>query len=228
MRGLPDHPTDKKYPREEWIDQGNPPKDPKMTDAAASAASGPAPDLDQSGDYVNLEVAFAYSAQPGQSNELRSKNIHLLLEFFVGAFDWFNIPIPMWVQIESIVGTVRLRLQFIPEAPFIRNLTFTFMGVPAVEVSVTPMSKNLPNVLDLPLISTFVKMAIAAGVAEYVAPKSMTLNMQELLSGAAIGDTRAVGVFIITIHHAENLSIQDKSGTSFLLLTSYARLFRNL
>ena len=87
------------------------------------------------------------------------------------------------------------------------------MGVPAVEVSVTPMSKNLPNVLDLPLISTFVKMAIAAGVAEYVAPKSMTLNMQELLSGAAIGDTRAVGVFIITIHHAENLSAQDKSGT---------------
>ena len=91
------------------------------------------------------------------------------------------------------------------------------MGVPAVEVSVTPMLKSLPNILDLPLISTFVKMAIAAGTAEYVAPKSMTLNMQELLSGAAIGDTRAVGVFIITIHHAEDLSIQDKSGTRSLL-----------
>jgi Ca2+-dependent lipid-binding protein len=38
------------------------------------------------------------------------------------------------------------------------------MGVPAVEVSATPMSKFLPNVLDLPLISKFVKMAIAAGV----------------------------------------------------------------
>lgn len=47
MRGLPDHPTDKKYPREEWIDQGKPPP----ADAGAPG-TGPAPDLDQSGDYV--------------------------------------------------------------------------------------------------------------------------------------------------------------------------------
>jgi hypothetical protein len=38
------------------------------------------------------------------------------------------------------------------------------MGVPAVDVSVTPLIKRLPNLLDLPLISKFVKMAIAAGV----------------------------------------------------------------
>lgn len=61
------------------------------------------------------------------------------------------------------------------------------MGVPAVEVSAIPMAKALPNVFDLPLISRFVKMAIAAGTAEFVAPKSMTLNIQEILSGAAIG-----------------------------------------
>ncbi len=82
---------------------------------------------------------------------------------------------------------MRLRIQFISEAPFVRNVTFTFMGVPAVEVSAIPMAKVLPNVLDLPLVSRFVKMAIAAGTAEFVAPKSMTLNMQEMLSGAAIG-----------------------------------------
>jgi Ca2+-dependent lipid-binding protein len=38
------------------------------------------------------------------------------------------------------------------------------MGVPAVDVSVVPLMKNLPNVLDLPLISGFVRDAIAAGV----------------------------------------------------------------
>ncbi|KAL7409629.1 hypothetical protein BDY24DRAFT_402483 [Mrakia frigida] len=224
MRGLPDHPTDKKYPREEWIDQGKPPP----ADAGAPG-TGPAPDLDQSGDYVNLEVAFAYAAQPGQSNELRSKNIHLLIEFFLGAFDWLEIPIPLWVQIESLVGTVRLRLQFIPEAPFVRNVTFTFMGVPAVEVSVVPMIKALPNILDLPLISTFVKMAIAAGTAEFVAPKSMTLNLQEMLSGAAIGDTRAVGVFIITIHYGEDLSAQDSNGSSDpYIVLAYAKFGKPL
>jgi Ca2+-dependent lipid-binding protein len=38
------------------------------------------------------------------------------------------------------------------------------MGVPAIEVSAIPLSKVLPNVFDLPLVSRFVKMAIAAGV----------------------------------------------------------------
>jgi Ca2+-dependent lipid-binding protein len=47
-------------------------------------------------------------------------------------------------------------------------------------------------VLDLPMISSFVKMAIAAGTAEFVAPKSMTINLQEMLSGAAIGGTLAL------------------------------------
>lgn len=38
--------------------------------------------------------------------------------------------------------------------------------------------------MDLPLISTFTKMAIKAATAEFVAPKSLTLNLQDLLSGA--------------------------------------------
>jgi hypothetical protein len=35
----------------------------------------------------NLEVAFAYSAKPGKDEDSRSKNIHMLLEFFIGAFE---------------------------------------------------------------------------------------------------------------------------------------------
>jgi Ca2+-dependent lipid-binding protein len=103
----------------------------------------------------------------------------------LGVYDWLHIPIPIWIQVESIYGVVRLRVQFIPEAPFIRNvsasllcrasvtngaltfapaqLTFTLCGVPSVEISAIPMSRKLPNVLDLPFISYFVKMAIAAG-----------------------------------------------------------------
>jgi Ca2+-dependent lipid-binding protein len=76
------------------------------------------------------------------------------------------------------------------------------------------MSKHLPNVLDLPFISSFVKMGIAAGTAELAVPKSMTLNIQEMLSGATVGDTRAIGVFLITIHHCEGLSAQDNNGLS--------------
>lgn len=99
------------------------------------------------------------------------------------------------------------------------------MGIPAVDVSVTPMSKNLPNVLDLPLVSSFVKMAIAAGTVAFVAPRSMTLNLQEMLSGAAIGDTRALGVFMIRIKYAEDLSAQDRNGKSDpYIVLAYAKV----
>lgn len=39
------------------------------------------------------------------------------------------------------------------------------MGVPSVDISATPLSKMLPNVLDLPFVSRFVSMAIAAGTS---------------------------------------------------------------
>ncbi|KAF8749825.1 Protein kinase C conserved region 2 (CalB) [Rhizoctonia solani] len=209
MRALPDQPGDKEYPREEWIDQGT---NELMDRAEAERKAGR--DADQAGDYVNFEVAFAYAALPGQGGDLRSKNIHLLIEFFLGLYDWLHIPIPIWIQVENIVGT----------------LTFTLMGVPGVEVSAIPMSKVLPNVLDLPLVARFVKMAIAAGTAEFVAPKSMTLNIQEMLSGAAIGGRYACcGVFLITIHHAENLSAQDRNGRSDpYIVLAYAKFGKPL
>lgn len=46
----------------------------------------------------------------------------LLCEFFLGVYDWLHIPIPIWLQVEGFVGTVRLRIQFIPEPPFVRNV----------------------------------------------------------------------------------------------------------
>lgn len=99
------------------------------------------------------------------------------------------------------------------------------MGVPAVEVSVVPLISKLPNILDLPGISHFVKMGLAAGTATLVAPKSMTLNIQELMSGAAIGDTQAIGVFVINIHYGEGLSAQDKNGKSDpYIVLAYAKV----
>ncbi|KAK7462733.1 hypothetical protein VKT23_007320 [Stygiomarasmius scandens] len=249
MRALPDKPTSPTYPKEEWIDQGTTLLQKKKEEDLQNGI-----DSDQTGDYVNYEVAFAYQALPGHGSKLKEKNIHLLIEFFLGVYDWLHIPVPIWIQVEGIVGTIRLRLQFIPEYPYVRNVTFTFMGVPAVEVSAIPLSSKLPNVLDLPLISRFVKMAIKAGTAELVAPKSMTINLQELLSGSVIGggsksavqimilrtltmalygfdlvDTRAKGVFLVTIHHAEGLSAQDSNGRSDpYIVLAYAKFGKPL
>lgn len=207
IRALPDQPGDEGYPKTSWMNEGNDQIKSKDT-------SGKEVDEDQAGDYYNFEVGFSYAALPGQGQSLRAKNIHLLIEFFIGMYDWLHIPIPIWIQVEQIYGVVRLRVQFIPEFPYVRMLTFALCGVPAVEVSAIPMAKALPNILDLPFISNFVKMGIAAGTAELAVPKSMSINLQEMLSGAAVGDTRAIGVFLITIHHCEGLSAQDNNGKS--------------
>ena len=137
---------------------------------------------------------------------------------------------PIWAQVEEIVGTIRLRIQMVEAPPFVRNVTFTMMGVPAVEVSVQPMIKALPNILDLPIISGFVKTAIAAACNEYVAPKSMTMNVAQMLAGDGIKkDTKALGVLVIKIHSAEGLSAQDTGGGSDpYLVLAYAKFGKPL
>ena len=83
-----------------------------------------------------------------------------MIEFFLGLYDWIHIPIPIWVAVESLVGTVRLRLQMVPQAPFVRNVTFTLMGVPHIQASAVPLIKAFPNVLDF--ANGFVQSSIAA------------------------------------------------------------------
>ncbi len=59
----------------------------------------------------------------------------------------------------------------------------TLMGLPRISISVVPMSRALPNIMNLPFISGFISSAIDTAAAEYVAPKSMTLDLQRLISG---------------------------------------------
>lgn len=59
----------------------------------------------------------------------------------------------------------------------------SLMGLPRITISVVPLAKFLPNVMDLPFVSGFISSAIDTAVAEYVAPKSLTLDLQQLISG---------------------------------------------
>lgn len=143
------------------------------------------------------------------------QNISLLLEFFLGAYDWLHVPVPIWISVERICGTARIRAQIISDPPCVRNVTITLMGVPSIEASAIPLTRFLPNVLDLPFVSSLVKSSIAAATTPYVAPRSLTLNVQQILAGDGVKkDTLALGVLKVTIRHASNLSAQDSNGTS--------------
>ncbi|KIV80404.1 hypothetical protein PV11_07904 [Exophiala sideris] len=172
---------------------------------------------EEGGDYYNLEVAFAYHAKPaGKSASSRARNMHMNLVFYLGVKGLVGVPLPIFVELQELVGTVRLRLQLTPEPPFAKSLTFTLMGVPHVQAGCIPMVKHGINILNLPLISNFVNYAIGAAASMYVAPKSMQLDLKSMLQGDDITkDTQAMGVMWIRIHRAIGLSKQDRRGSKY-------------
>ncbi|CAD0084528.1 unnamed protein product [Aureobasidium vineae] len=172
---------------------------------------------EEGGDYYNLEVSFAYHAAPsGKRASDRARNMHMQLVFYLGIKGLFGVPLPIFVELQELVGTVRLRMAMTPEPPFLKTLTFTLMGVPHVQAGCIPMVEKGVNILNLPLISNFVNYAIGAAASMYVAPKSMSLDMRAMLQGDDITkDVQALGVMWIRIHRAVGLSKQDKRGSKY-------------
>lgn len=168
---------------------------------------------DAGGSYINLELGFVYRARPTANTvSSKSRNAHLLIKFWVGARKLYTIPLPVWVEIKGFVGTVRARLQLTPDPPFVKMLTFSFMGLPRVGIEVVPLGINLTHV---PFLSGFVQSSIDAACGEYCAPSSMTMDVGEILMGDSIKrEVNALGVLVIYIHRAFDLEKQDVRGSS--------------
>ncbi|KAI1390707.1 uncharacterized protein F4822DRAFT_394229 [Hypoxylon trugodes] len=161
----------------------------------------------EEGDFVNLELALAYrSRSSGKSLKAKAKNAHLYLKFYLpGA-----VAIPVWVELRGLILTLRLRLQLTPDPPFISLCTMTFLGQPKASISCTPLSKHAFSLTDVPLISSFVNSAIDAALAEYVAPKSLTLNLKDMLVGEDYKkDTTSLGVVWVFIKQARGFKQGD-------------------
>lgn len=202
LRALPD--THVKELKESIHEENKKSKDPQ--EAAAD---------EEGGDYYNIEAAFAYHAKPsGTDSSSKARNMHMQLVFYLGIKGLFGVPLPIFVELQGLVGTVRMRLQMSPEPPFLKTLTFTLMGVPQVQAGCIPMVKKGVNLLNLPLISNFVNYAIGAAASLYVAPKSMSLDLGKMLQGDDIQkEVMALGVMWIRIHRAVGLSKQDRRGS---------------
>ncbi|KAL8729429.1 MAG: hypothetical protein Q9166_004738 [cf. Caloplaca sp. 2 TL-2023] len=163
----------------------------------------------EEGDFVNVEVGFSYRAsKTGKSMKVKAKNAHLYLVFYLPG----NIRFPVWVELRGMVGTMRLRLQLSPDPPFVALCTLTFLGQPKVDLSCVPLTRKGLNIMDLPLISSFVQSSIDAALAEYVTPKGLTLDLKDLLVGDDFKkDTSAHGVLVVTIDKATEFKEGDRS-----------------
>ncbi|KAK1761112.1 putative meiotically up-regulated protein [Echria macrotheca] len=170
---------------------------------------------EEGGDFYNLEATIAYYSLPS-SNDVSSKakNMGMQLVFYLGIKGLFGVPFPIWVELNRLVATARLRISLAPNPPFIKTLSFTLMGLPKVEASCVPLIEKGANILNLPVISNFVNWAIATAANMYVAPKSMTLDIGKMLQGDSIKkETLALGVLFIRIDRAVGLSKQDRRGS---------------
>ncbi|OIW26637.1 hypothetical protein CONLIGDRAFT_634886 [Coniochaeta ligniaria NRRL 30616] len=161
----------------------------------------------EEGDFVNLELAFAYRARSsGKSIQSKAKNAHLYLKFYLPG----GIAVPVWVELKGMIGIMRLRLQLTPDPPFFELCTLTFLGQPRASLSCVPLSKHSLNLMDVPLLSSFVQSSIDAALAEYVAPKSLTLNLKDMLVGDDFKkDTSARGVVMVHIKYAKDFKDGD-------------------
>ena len=163
----------------------------------------------EEGDFVNIEIAFSYRASTsGRKLADKTKNAHLFLGFYLPG----GLKFPVWVELRGMIGTMRLRLQLTPDPPFFSLCTLTFLGQPKVDLSCIPLTKKGLNIMDLPLISSFVQSSIDAALAEYVAPKSLTLDLKSMLVGDDFKkDTVARGVLIIKIRQGKDFKQGDSS-----------------
>jgi hypothetical protein len=177
-------------------------------------------ETDENSKYYNLEMSFAYHAIPATGVIGKAKNLHLEVIFYLGVPGLIGIPLPIFVELNGIIGTIRLRFQLTPNPPFLKKVTFTFMGLPKISASAVPLTSKGINVLDLPLISGFINSSIAAALDIYVAPKSLIMDVSKLLQGDSVKkETDATGLIYIKIKRAEGLSAQDRSGKSDPFIT---------
>lgn len=105
-----------------------------------------------------------------------------------------------------------MRLQLCPDPPFFALCTLTLLGQPKADLSCVPLVKKGLNIMDLPILSSFVQSSIDAALAEYVAPKSLTLDLKDMLVGDDFKkDTRARGVLMLNIRRARDFKEGDIS-----------------
>ena len=161
----------------------------------------------EEGDFINMEIAFAYRAKSNKrSLKERAQDMHMYIAFFLPG----NLKLAVWVDLRGIVGTMRLRLQLCPDPPFFSLCTITFLGQPKVDISCTPLSKHALNIMDVPFISNFVQSAVDAAMAQYVAPKSLNLDLQDMISGDDFKkDTHAHGIVVVHVKRGYDFKAGD-------------------
>lgn len=180
------------------------------------------------GHEIGSEALRQGDDRPTQALQQR---IRMLVYMRMGLQKLAAVDLPVGVEIVGFEGRMRFRVKTSPLLPFFGNVSFTFPEMPRFELSAAPLGyHSVLDVMNLPLISSYVLHSIENVVSAFVAPRSYTLDMHALV-GDGIGPqhSTAVGVLVVVLHSASGLAAADAHGLSdpFVQLT-YARTKRVL
>lgn len=67
--------------------------------------------------FVNMEICFAYD---GLDRKAASENVHMIVYIAAGIKKWSTFELPVFAELQSASGTMRVRAELISDPPFIR------------------------------------------------------------------------------------------------------------
>jgi len=177
----------------------------KSGDVTQAKEREKAVEREEGGVFYNLEIAVAYHETPFRP---RKDDMHVDIFAMIGP-----VPLPIYVQVKEFVATIRIRLQMHPDLPFLKNITFALTENPKINSCVSLGAPWALDLLNLPIIDSLLVSQINAAAADYVQPKSMSMDMTVYVGGSdQKEDTDAIGVLFVKIHRARNLAKQDSRG----------------
>ncbi|GAA5859255.1 hypothetical protein JCM8547_008941 [Rhodosporidiobolus lusitaniae] len=197
------------------------------------------------GPFVELEVEFGYrrgvkfehaggEAGEGESGkaggggeaddegglapEDATDGMHLVTYLGLGVSKLATIPVPCLISVTHLRGAAHLRLQLVPEPPFVKTVGFGFREMPEVSIAAHPLRGPL-DVMSLPLLRGYILSAVRSVLEGFVLPRHYALDIRKIIMGGDVAmKTRTVGILCLVLHRAHSLPASDPSLRSLHLL----------
>ncbi|GAA5834329.1 hypothetical protein JCM11251_007960 [Rhodosporidiobolus azoricus] len=157
------------------------------------------------------EDARGAKLKPEQATE----NVHFVAYMGAGVSKLVTVPFPVLISLSHLHGRMHLRLQLVPEVPFVKTVGFGFVEMPQVGIAIHPLHSPLPlspDVMTLPLLRQYVLSAIRNVMSSFVLPKHYALDLRKMLLGGDVAmKTRTAGLLVLVLHRAHSLPASDLS-----------------
>ncbi|BGP20364.1 hypothetical protein JCM10213_002327 [Rhodosporidiobolus nylandii] len=173
------------------------------------------------GPFVELEVEFGYrraTQTKGKEEdegalgpEEATRNIHFVTYIGIGASKILTIPVPVLISVTHLHGFVHLRLQLVPEPPFVKSIAFGLRGMPDVGIAAHPLSGPL-DIMTLPLLRSYILSAVRSVMSGFVLPRHYAVDLRKIMLGGDVAmKTRTTGLLVLVLHRATSLPASDPS-----------------